>query len=156
MNLAPGVQLTHFVIGGQRVFYRHVRVKRSGGNGLVLQDAKTDEFLEVAYDPLQPGQDFRIRIEPRLGEAPTRERARELWTLNAYSRVIQKVKSLVTDLSSITGLETTYEDLLFSEPRHFRDYWLEQLSSVVKEPQIIDDTGKPITDDLRPLSARKL
>jgi len=138
-----------------RVIYRFARVHSVGDNGLVLKDWKTDDPFQVAFDPKANRQDFRIMVERQLNEIGTHSRAQELWTLNAYSRLRQKVARLIKDMSSEKGLETTYPDPLFeADPSSFRDYWLKELR-IPAEPELVNATGMSITDSLRPWAAQK-
>lgn len=155
MQFRKGDLVTHYAVGGSRVSYRFARVHSVGENGLVLKDRDTDMPLQVAFNPKTNRQDFRITVERQLNEIGTQKRALELWTLDAYVRLRRKVTKLVNDMSTETGLETKYKDLFHeAEPSSFRHFWLRELA-IQPEPEIVNSTGMPITDSLRPWAIRK-
>jgi hypothetical protein len=147
--------VTHYTVSGPRVLYRFARVHSVGENGLVLKDRDTDEPLQVAFEPRTTRQDFRITVERQQNLDGTRKRALELWTLDAHVRLRLRVARLIEHMSSETGLETTYPDPFFeAEPISFRDHWVKQLT-IPTEPEIVNTTGTPITDSLRPWVAKR-
>jgi hypothetical protein len=153
MSIKQKELVTLYKVNGRQVLYRRASVYRSGGNGRVLQDQKSGDFFEVAYNPNQARQDFQIVIETQYNEDATIRRAGELWTLFAYGRLSLKVARLVRDLSSDKGVEMTYNDIFFeADPSSFRDYWLKELTSMPAAPNIINATGEPITEGLRPFA----
>lgn len=147
--------VTHYTVSGRRVLYRLARVHSVGENGLVLKDCDTDAPLQVAFEPKTTRQDFRITIERQLNPHGTRKRALELWTLDAHFRLRLRVARLIEHMSSETGLETTYPDPFYeAEPSSFRDYWVKEFS-MPTELEIVNTTGTPITDSLRPWAAKR-
>lgn len=150
VHFKKGELVTHFSVDGPIVRYRFCRVFRVGTNGLVLQDVKSDACLEVAFTPNTNHQDFRIKVEYQRNEEGTQRRAQELWTLSAYNRLRVKVDRLIRDMSSETGINTTYPDPYYEkEDALFREHWLNELKEP-RLPEIVNSTGLPITEALRP------